>query len=237
VSGLEGSGILEHLPTDLQQLIKKKQGKSSSVICAELFSHLLQNRSVCSICVALQLLDTVPEYVLVQCLELFLSEEDSLFRTEMTQQEIRNANGMQIGPFHIARAECINKVLVVKFDCLSLREELRKLPFHQAGLLLRYLHHLIMNVPLSREKKGPQMLQVMEWMCVVLDAHYHTIVACQDPDLVSILKNISDNTNSMKSSLHEISEIEALAAGIKRRKKSSQSKSNLPYTVTRMKIS
>jgi len=234
--GLGDSKMVEHFPRDVQLLIMQKQGKSLSVICSEVFSYLLKNRSIRSLCAALQQFDTIPESILVQCLDLFLTEVDAVFRNEMTQQEICNANGLHIGPFHIARAECINKVILVKFDNTNLREELKKLKFQLAAMLLRYLNHLMMHVSLSKEKKRPELSQVMEWMCILVDAHYHSIISSRDPELFAVFKLISDHLNIMKVTLQDVSEIEALTNSIKKNPVVRQPTSNSPYSITRMRI-
>ncbi|KAL4240518.1 Nucleolar protein 11 [Mactra antiquata] len=159
-------------------------------VIGQLFECLVTRNEVNLLQSALTKLPNIPESCICKALSFFLQcEEKQLSSLDVTEED-GSGKGIfkQACPVSKDRKTIINKILCLPFSDVFLLESLRKVSFKDALQLLEYLCYLLNNTPtLQTEDSGPKLLQVVDWLSLVLDAHITQFVLSPDAHM-SILK-------------------------------------------------
>ncbi|NXU59738.1 NOL11 protein, partial [Turnix velox] len=123
----------------------------------------------------------------------------------------------KICPFGLQKAALLNAVIHSAYNETFLLPHLKNLPSEHAILFLRYLYYLYVK---CGEKintclpgvRSPTMSQIMDWMCLLLDAQYQVMVML--PEAKELLSNLHkfvraqvrfySELNKIEGSLHEL---------------------------------
>ncbi|XP_054249763.1 nucleolar protein 11 [Indicator indicator] len=114
-------------------------------------------------------------------------QEEGTWDTQLTEESSLTSDG-ELCPVGAHRAALLNAVLCSAYSEAFLLPHLKNLPAKQAVLFLRYLFYLYVK---CSEKinttlpgmSSPSVNQIMDWMCILLDAHFTVIVMLPEAKL------------------------------------------------------
>ncbi|NXX30351.1 NOL11 protein, partial [Nicator chloris] len=141
------------------------------------------------------------------------------FRAEMDQdmcdtklpRESRSRSDGESCPVGLQKAALLNAVLHAAYTDTFLLPHLKNLPAQQAILFLRYLYYLYVK---CSEKvnttlpgiRSPTINQVMDWMCLLLDAQFTVMVML--PEAKELLSNLHKFVRAQVRFYSELNKIE-----------------------------
>ncbi|NXW01060.1 NOL11 protein, partial [Fregetta grallaria] len=137
--------------------------------------------------------------------------EQDMRDTKITKETHRTADG-EFCPVGPQKAALLNAVLHSAYSETFLLPHLKNLPAQQAVLFLRYLYYL--HVKCSEKInttlpgiRSPTINQVMDWMCLLLDAHFTVMVML--PEAKELLSNLHKFVRAQVRFYSELNKIEA----------------------------
>ncbi|XP_053563927.1 nucleolar protein 11 isoform X2 [Bombina bombina] len=118
---------------------------------------------------------------------------------------------LPIPPVTVKRAALLNSVLTSAYSETFLLPHLKDLSAEQVILLLRYLHCLYVkcNENLTVDlpgKDAPSVTQIMDWMSLLLDAHFTVVVML--PEAKKLLRSLQKFVRSQVKFYSELNNIE-----------------------------
>ncbi|XP_062447799.1 nucleolar protein 11 [Rhea pennata] len=145
-------------------------------------------------------------------------EEDSCTFTKETHLK----NDGEFCPVGPQKAALLNAVLHSAYSETFLLPHLKDLPAQQAVLFLRYLHYLYVK---SSEKitttlpgvLSPTINQIMDWMCLLLDAHFTVMVVL--PEAKGLLSSLHKFVRAQVRFYSELNKIEGSLLELQRLKR------------------
>ncbi|NXG29257.1 NOL11 protein, partial [Dromaius novaehollandiae] len=151
-------------------------------------------------------------------------EEDSCDTTFTKETHLKNdGECCPVGP---QKAALLNAVLHSAYSETFLLPHLKDLPAQQAVLFLRYLHYLYVK---SSEKitttlpgvLSPTINQIMDWMCLLLDAHFTVMVML--PEAKGLLSSLHKFVRAQVRFYSELNKIEGSLQELQRLKRQKDS--------------
>ncbi|KAM6245228.1 nucleolar protein 11 isoform 2-T2 [Porphyrio hochstetteri] len=137
--------------------------------------------------------------------------KEDIWDTEITQETHLTADG-EFCPVGPQKAALLNAVLCSAYSETFLLPHLKNLPAMQAVLFLRYLYYLYVkcsekiNITLPGTC-SPTINQVMDWMCLLLDAHFTVMVML--PEAKELLSNLHKFVRAQVRFYSELNKIES----------------------------
>ncbi|NXI40041.1 NOL11 protein, partial [Galbula dea] len=136
--------------------------------------------------------------------------EQDIWGTEYTK-ETHLTNDGELCPVGPQKAALLNSVLRSAYTETFLLPHLKNLPAQQAVLFLRYLFYLYVkcsekiNTALPGTN-SPSINQIIDWMCLVLDAHFTVMVML--PEAKALLSNLHKFVRAQVRLYSELNKIE-----------------------------
>lgn len=170
--------------SELSELITSRLIRTS--VCRELCQALTAHEEINALLQCLTCIQDIPESAVLTCLECFLTADEGRFSDVCIPATPQPDDRRQINVFSHQRAYCINVVLTLPYNDVFLLEALRQLKYRQVVELLQYLEQLLCTVSVieSADSSSPSVTQVIDWMSLLIDAHYVQMALSSDtPDL------------------------------------------------------
>ncbi|NXP46821.1 NOL11 protein, partial [Heliornis fulica] len=137
--------------------------------------------------------------------------EQDIWDNKITKETHLAADGERcpVGP---RKAALLNAVLCSAYSETFLLPHLKNLPAQQTVLFLRYLHYLYVKCSekINTTLPGigsPTISQVMDWMCLLLDAHFTVMVML--PEAKELLSNMHKFVRAQVRFYSELNKIES----------------------------
>uniref|UniRef100_A0A8C4TLL1 Nucleolar protein 11 n=1 Tax=Falco tinnunculus TaxID=100819 RepID=A0A8C4TLL1_FALTI len=136
--------------------------------------------------------------------------EQDIWDTKITKKRHLTTDG-ELCPVGPQKAALLNAVLLSAYSETFLLPHLKNLPAQQAVLFLRYLYYLYVK---CSEKinttlpgvRSPNINQIMDWMCLLLDAHFTVMVML--PEAKELLSNLHKFVRAQVRFYSELNKIE-----------------------------
>ncbi|NXY63191.1 NOL11 protein, partial [Callaeas wilsoni] len=141
----------------------------------------------------------------------FGAEMDQDMRDAKIPKESRSRSGGECCPVGLQKAALLNAILHSAYTETFLLPHLKNLPAPQAILFLRYLYYLYVkcsekvNTTLPGTR-SPTINQIMDWMCLLLDAHFTVMVML--PEAKELLSNLHKFVRAQVRFYSELNKIE-----------------------------
>ncbi|XP_070777219.1 nucleolar protein 11-like [Enoplosus armatus] len=140
-----------------------------------------------------------------------LSGGGTVIKTRAEDKEKTSTPPEQICPVGLHKAVLLNEVLQTAYTDTYLLPHLKDLSSQNVVLFLRYLQFLYLKysqdaVPQMHGLRSPSLTQVMDWVCLVLDAHFTVLV--MTPEAKGLLLNLHSFVKSQVRLVSELGKIE-----------------------------
>ncbi|XP_068448571.1 nucleolar protein 11-like [Clinocottus analis] len=117
----------------------------------------------------------------------------------------------QICPVGLHKAVLLNEVLQTAYSDSFLLPHLKDLSSQQVVLFLQYLQFLYLKysqdaLPQTHGLRSPSLTQIMDWVCLLLDAHFTVLV--MTPEAKGLLLNLHSFIKSQVKLVSELGKIE-----------------------------
>jgi hypothetical protein len=167
---------------ELLELIQAKLVTPS--VCVQLCSTLAARDDVDALLTCLRCINDIPEAAIVTCISCFLSADElKLSAVAVNDCDFDVVVIDDLAPvFNQHRAYCINRVLALPYNDVFLLEFLHQLNYTQVLNLIRHLEYLLYTTSAAEPSSlgQPSLLQVMDWLSLLIDAHYPQMVLSPD---------------------------------------------------------
>ncbi|KAM6345486.1 nucleolar protein 11 isoform 2-T2 [Alca torda] len=145
--------------------------------------------------------------------------EHDIWDTKITKETHPMADG-ELCPVGPQKAALLNAVLQSAYSEAFLLPHLKNLPAQQAVLFLRYLYYLYVKCSekINTTLPGtrcPTISQIMDWMCLLLDAHFTVMVML--PEAKELLSNLHKFVRAQVRFYSELNKIEGSLQELQRR--------------------
>ncbi|NXL28613.1 NOL11 protein, partial [Glaucidium brasilianum] len=136
--------------------------------------------------------------------------EQDIWDTKITEKTHLTAGG-EFCPVGPQKAALLNAVLLSAYSETFILPHLKNLPAQQAVLFLRYLYYLYVKCSekINTALPGiccPTISQIMDWMCLLLDAHFTVMVML--PEAKGLLSNLHKFVRAQVRFYSELNKIE-----------------------------
>uniref|UniRef100_A0A672IIH5 Nucleolar protein 11 n=1 Tax=Salarias fasciatus TaxID=181472 RepID=A0A672IIH5_SALFA len=130
---------------------------------------------------------------------------------EEDQSDTAAAPPGHVCPVGLQKAVLLNEVLQTAYSDTFILPHLKELSSQHVVLFLRYLQFLYLRysqAPVSQMEgqRSPSLTQVMDWMCLLLDAHFTVLV--MTPDAKGLLLDLHTFVKSQVKLVSELGKIE-----------------------------
>ncbi|XP_077575986.1 nucleolar protein 11-like [Stigmatopora nigra] len=124
-------------------------------------------------------------------------------------------------PVSLKRAVLLNEILQTAYSDDLLLPHLKDLSSQHVLLFLRYLHFLYLRYdqdtfPHSHGYRSPSMTQIMDWVCLLLDAHFTVLVMTSEAK--GLLLNLHSYISSQVKLFSELGKVEGSLQELQRMK-------------------
>ncbi|KAJ8319496.1 hypothetical protein KUTeg_004587 [Tegillarca granosa] len=195
---------------ELSELI---QTKHFPMQCMPMFiDKLIVNKEVELLDMTLKMISEIPEACLCKILQLYLGSDSRIEKMDSDKIEDR------VSPLNQDKADLINQVLITPYNDVFIIGCLRKLTFKDVLLLLEYLSYLLED-DYEHETEDPDscvkpsLLQVVDWLCVLIDAHITQLII--SPDARIILLKLHSVVESLVEFYDDLRTLDALLQQLK----------------------
>ncbi|XP_022620735.1 nucleolar protein 11 [Seriola dumerili] len=140
-----------------------------------------------------------------------LSGGGAVIKARAENRENTSTPSEQICPVGLHKAVLLNEVLQTAYSDTFLLPHLKDLSSQHVVLFLRYLQFLYLKYsqdafPQRHGLRSPSLTQIMDWVCLVLDAHFTVLV--MTPDAKGLLLNLHSFVKSQVRLVSELGKIE-----------------------------
>ncbi|XP_029362913.1 nucleolar protein 11-like [Echeneis naucrates] len=137
------------------------------------------------------------------------------------EKEKTSAPSEQICPVGLHKAVLLNEVLQTAYSETFLLPHLKDLSSQHVVLFLQYLQFLYLkysqdDFPQMHGLRSPSLTQIMDWVCLVLDAHFTMLVMI--PEAKGLLLNLHSFVKSQVRLVSELGKIEGSLQELKNMK-------------------
>uniref|UniRef100_A0A669C441 Nucleolar protein 11 n=1 Tax=Oreochromis niloticus TaxID=8128 RepID=A0A669C441_ORENI len=169
-------------------------------VCPDLVLLALEKKDyfLCQLC--LQFFPDIPEAVTCACL-----------KTRAEDKKKASAPSQLICPVGLHKAVLINEILQTPYSDTFLLPHLKDLSSQNVMLFLQYLQFLYLKYsqdafPQMEGFRSPSLSQIMDWVCLLLDAHFTVLV--MTPEAKGLLLNLHSFVKSQVRLVSELGKIE-----------------------------
>uniref|UniRef100_A0A3Q4G8J4 Nucleolar protein 11 n=1 Tax=Neolamprologus brichardi TaxID=32507 RepID=A0A3Q4G8J4_NEOBR len=169
-------------------------------VCPDLVLLALEKKDyfLCQLC--LQFFPDIPEAVTCACL-----------KTRAEDVKKASAPSQLICPVGLHKAVLINEILQTPYSDTFLLPHLKDLSSQHVVLFLQYLQFLYLKYsqdafPQMEGFRSPSLSQIMDWVCLLLDAHFTVLV--MTPEAKGLLLNLHSFVKSQVRLVSELGKIE-----------------------------
>ncbi|KAG7223703.1 hypothetical protein INR49_015428 [Caranx melampygus] len=139
-----------------------------------------------------------------------LSSGGAVDKTENTENSLTPSE--QICPVGLHKAALLNEILQTAYSDTFILPHLKDLSSQHVVLFLKYLQFLYLKYsqeafPQNHGLRSPSLTQIMDWVCLVLDAHFTVLV--MTPDAKGLLLNLHSFVKSQVRLVSELGKIES----------------------------
>uniref|UniRef100_A0AAX7U335 Nucleolar protein 11 n=1 Tax=Astatotilapia calliptera TaxID=8154 RepID=A0AAX7U335_ASTCA len=184
-------------------------------VCPDLVLLALEKKDyfLCQLC--LQFFPDIPEAVTCACLKAFISPTSSVVNDRQTRAEDvkkkASAPSQLSCPVGLHKAVLINEILQTPYSDTFLLPHLKDLSSQHVMLFLQYLQFLYLKYsqdafPQMEGFRSPSLSQIMDWVCLLLDAHFTVLV--MTPEAKGLLLNLHRFVKSQVRLVSELGKIE-----------------------------
>ncbi|XP_040893279.1 nucleolar protein 11-like [Toxotes jaculatrix] len=140
-----------------------------------------------------------------------LSEGGAIMKTKEEDKEKTSTPSEQICPVGLHKAVLLNEVLQSAYGDSFLLPHLKDLSPQHVVLFLQYLQFLYLKYsqdafPQMHGLRSPSLAQILDWVCLVLDAHFTVLV--MTPEAKGLLLNLHSFVKSQVRLVSELGKIE-----------------------------
>nr|XP_020496312.1 nucleolar protein 11 [Labrus bergylta] len=140
-----------------------------------------------------------------------LSGGGAVINTRAEDKEKISTPPEQICPVGLHKTVLLNEVLLTAYSDTYLLPHLKDLSSQQVVLFLQYLQYLYLKYsqdgfPQMNGLRSPSLSQVMDWVCLLLDAHFTVLV--MTPEAKGLLLNLHRFVKSQVRLVSELGKIE-----------------------------
>ncbi|XP_044047222.1 nucleolar protein 11-like isoform X1 [Siniperca chuatsi] len=140
-----------------------------------------------------------------------LSGGGTVIKTRAEDKEKTSTPPEQICPVGLHKAVLLNEVLQTAYSDTFLLPHLKDLSSQHVVLFLQYLQFLYLKYsqdafPQMNGLRSPSLTQIMDWVCLMLDAHFTVLV--MTPEAKSLLLNLHSFVKSQVRLVSELGKIE-----------------------------
>uniref|UniRef100_A0AAQ6AE65 Nucleolar protein 11 n=1 Tax=Amphiprion ocellaris TaxID=80972 RepID=A0AAQ6AE65_AMPOC len=206
-------------PSTLAQLVHTQCLCHS--VCPDLVLLALEKKDyfLCQLC--LQFFPDIPEAVTCACLKEDCSDDVSGHQTRTEAKEKTSAPPEQICPVGLHKAVLLNEILQTAYSDTFLLPHLKDLSSQHVVLFLQYLQFLYLKYSQDDSLqmhgcRSPSLAQVMDWVCLLLDAHFTVLV--MTPEAKGLLLNLHSFVRSQVRLVSELGKIESSLQELKKMK-------------------
>lgn len=171
-------------------------GKSEQTTCIAILQEILETKNFDLLLEGLKYYRHIPESVLVNALHCFLSsttECGNLLNDWFSKHDEQA----------IIQYPVIDQIISIQLNEIFMLDHLRKLPHDEAMVLLMYLQYLLENHTYQNETKAPELTQIIDWISMLLDAHFHQLIVMKNEQVYSFLNNLYSLVNLQCKCLEE----------------------------------
>ncbi|XP_066991508.2 nucleolar protein 11 [Anabrus simplex] len=193
--------VVEQVPHEIKEQISslRRTGSSEAAIAHLVLPQVIEKKQVKCLTWCLQHFTDIPEDCLAQILTFCLLEPDSTFlEAETNTDDTREEEGT-LSPS--SRAKLLRIILDVPFSEAGLVPHIRLMPFTQ---IVELLHHLCCLVDV---KGTTSQERVLEWISLLLDAHYQQYLLSHDPKVLKLLMKLKDLVNEQLNYTEELKKL------------------------------
>ncbi|XP_059198125.1 nucleolar protein 11-like [Centropristis striata] len=138
-------------------------------------------------------------------------DEDHSDDTRAENKEKTSTPPEQICPVGLYKAALLNEVLQTAYSDSFLLPHLKDLSSQHVVLFLQYLQFLYLkysqeSFPQMHGLRSPSLTQIMDWVCLLLDAHFTVLV--MTPEAKGLLKSLHSFVKSQVRLVSELGKIE-----------------------------
>ncbi|XP_030839757.1 nucleolar protein 11-like isoform X2 [Strongylocentrotus purpuratus] len=222
-------------PETLHHVITTKAVAASS--CPEFIAMLARKQEVSLLLDCLQCMRDVPELILMQCLQVFLSiDEDKLPSSRQTTETEHSDVHEVMSP---VRRTYVDEVLCKPFTDAFLLDAVKHLPFKEVTSLLRYLHFLLTASSPGGDDSSSlvSMDNVVDWIGAMLDAHFAQLVLLPEArPLLTHLQNAVKDQVQFSSELNVVRNLLHHTHGARSHIKATPSNAAKSYSIEVLKM-
>jgi len=162
----------------------ENQGKSEQCSCPGIIQKILEEKNFEMFSEALEYFQNISEALLTDALIFYLKSEidcENLILESADQSDINFKQKVAI----------VNQILSIPINDIFLLDHLRKLPLQETMWLLCYLRNLLMKQGSMNVSSKPDVSQIVDWMNMLLDAHFNQLLLIKDDGLYTLLHDLS----------------------------------------------
>ncbi|XP_064618116.1 nucleolar protein 11-like [Liolophura sinensis] len=200
------------------------QGFVPPSVMADFFEALIQHSDLTLLHAATSHLHDIPEAQLVKTLNFYMSCADGEFaevcdKPETMEEPAADDDGHTRTvkcPFSFAKTQFINAVVALPYNDVFLLECLQNFKFENVLILMQYLHYCFTSNNPDEDIKGcaPSLLQVVDWMCLLVDAHATQLIL--SPDARPVLVDLHQLVHEQLEFYDELISLEAVLSQLKK---------------------
>lgn len=217
------------LKSQVMDLIK--EGWSESAICEEIFPKLIQKKDTKSILNSLDYFTDIPEKILLNILSYTLELVGKSSNNDIINNGLQNQTG-----------KLLDKILTVPYSDVLLLSELRTgLKFELALILLPYLCYILSENGHSLPELDIVQSEgkIIDWGCLVLDAHYQKFLLTKDAKLLENLEYFKALADTYMLCLDDYKKVEPVLTQLKKKKNTTKQAVNpasLKYSIENLNL-
>nr|XP_022314245.1 nucleolar protein 11-like [Crassostrea virginica] len=178
----------------------------------EVAEGIVKNEDVPLLLQCLNLVNDIPEESLCMFTNFILGVEDSIAAEAVKNSGI-SLMGKSDSPLSEAKGHIINKIVKKPYNDIFIIECLHRITFQNVLTLMEYLCYLISNLD-SQVSSMPDLAQIVNFICVLVDAHYQQLVL--SPDSQEVLINLHQTVETQREYFTEFLALDVLLSQMKR---------------------
>lgn len=208
-----------------------KEGCSEVEICGEIFPKLMEKQDISTISNCINVFTDIPEAVTINLLSFCLKQ---IMKTAMNTEISFEKLGRRL-------SRLLDKILTIPYSDVLLLPHLRSgLKLDEVILFLQYLCYLLSEKghdlpPLDSTQSEEK---VMDWGCLVLDAHYQQLLLSKDAKIIEYLNYFKALIDAYNLCMDDYKKLHPVLFQLKKGKKSGKllNTGSVKYSVEKLKL-
>lgn len=207
-----------------------KEGCSEAEICRQIFPKLMEKRDLSTISNCINVFTDIPEAVTIQLLSFCLKQIVETDNIDIMFEKLGRK-----------RTTLLDKILTIPYSDVLLLPHLRSgLKLDQVIILLQYLCYLLSEKghdlpPLDTTQSEKK---VIDWGCLLLDAHYQQLLLSKDAKIIEYLNYFKALIDAYSLCMDDYKKLQPILFQIKKGKKSGKilNTGSVKYSVEKLKL-